>query len=83
MIAGNIAKYNANMGDGVTGYIFQGSSQLWKQKIAFNDKVGKNYTVPTTVDVGTKLYFALSPDKNEYSDGTYFPQRIVQYNSGN
>jgi len=76
LISGHIAKYNTSGGDGVTGYVFVDGVQKWSQKIVYNDAVGKDYSISTTVAVGSLVDFVVSPDSGDYADGVYFTSVI-------
>jgi hypothetical protein len=75
-ILGTIAKGGGSGGDGITGRIIVDGTQIWSQYIAPADRVGVNYTVITSVNVGSKVDFVVSPHTSDWYDTTRFTAKI-------
>ena len=76
-ITGHIAKQNPSGGDGTTEYILDNGATVLTQFIAGTDGAGVDYTVTIdNVHIGDDIDFAISPNSNDFFDGTFFTAQI-------
>jgi hypothetical protein len=71
-ITGRLAKINDLGGDGIRGYILVDGQEVWSQYIAYNDRIGVNYTINVNVNIGSLVDFAIGPAGCDTCDGSAF-----------
>jgi hypothetical protein len=69
-IAGNVKKSDVSGGDGVIAKILQNKTQLWSQKLAYNDAIGYEVGVTLEVNTGDSIYFVIKQNGNNAYDST-------------
>ena len=79
----NLAKQNANCGNGTTALLFHNGSEVASSTVAFNDAVGVTDSVSLSVAAGDTVDLALSPlgtdgTLNDGCDGSVFGMSITQ-----
>jgi hypothetical protein len=77
-IDGHIAKSDASGGDGVIGYVRVAGVEIWRATIAFNDAVGTDFSLSTSVQAGTTIDFLIDPIGTDLYDTTTMTEVISQ-----
>ncbi len=79
-VTGRLAKANLNnetgQSNGVTGEIYLNGTPIFSQYIDPFDGTGANYLEFVTLSSGATLDFVLSPNGNDYEDGSIFTAQI-------
>jgi hypothetical protein len=75
-ITGNAHKTHIDGGNGVITRIFKNSQLLWERIISYNDSIGYDFDITTTVIEGDYIYFRINNNGTSSYDGTYFNPTI-------
>ena len=79
IVTGLLAKFNTAGGDGIVGMILVDGTAVFTRQIGGNDGVGVNYSVQTTVNIGSVVDFIITPGPagQDSIDGTRFSGTII------
>jgi YD repeat-containing protein len=69
-IAGNVAKNNTGGGDGVIVKVLKNNTQLWSQKLEYNNNIGYEVGVTVKVNAADSIYFIVNKNGTNAYDGT-------------
>src|SRR5262249_12669056 len=69
-IHGHVAKADIGGGDGITAHIriASSSTDLWTASLAYDDTVGLDFDIYTSVQAGTSIDFLVDPSANDMFD---------------
>ncbi|WP_042202742.1 RHS repeat domain-containing protein [Paenibacillus camerounensis] len=85
IITGNVKKGDTSTGDGVQVKVMKNQQQLWPasgwQIVRYNDSVGYDLNLSTTVNTGDSVYFIVNKIGTTYADTTVWDPVITYENT--
>lgn len=72
-LTGHARKYNVGGGNGIVARIFVANQEVWNATLAYNDSVGKAFSIDRCVAAGQTIDFIIDPrNSNDQYDGSDF-----------